>query len=117
MDDHTLLLKAAKAAQLRLIRWDEDGQAFRVLNDAERTFSLWNPLTDDGDALRLSVALEMDIGQMLTEACVTVTAVGPNDDVYAHDVPWGTDPTAATRRAIVLVAADMGIDGKGFAHG
>jgi hypothetical protein len=38
---------------------------------------------------------------------VTVTGVAFDGEALAHDVPWGTDPTAATRRAIVLVAADM----------
>lgn len=28
-------------------------------------------------------------------------------EAVAHDVPWDTDPRAATRRAIVLAAADM----------
>jgi hypothetical protein len=49
----------------------------------------------------------MDIGQMLTEGCVTVTGVAFDGQALAHDVPWGTDPRSATRRAIVLVAADM----------
>ncbi len=53
------------------------------------------------------MALEMDIGQMVTEGAVTVAGVAFDGEAVAHDVPWNTDPTAATRRAIVLVAADM----------
>jgi hypothetical protein len=110
MDDKTLLLKAARAAGYAL---NAKGQAAREAEmPAEPALWLtdwtwWNPLTDSGQAFDLAVALEMDIGQMLTEGCVTVTALGADSDVYAHDVPWGTDPHAATRRAIVLVAADM----------
>lgn len=110
MDDKTLLLKAARAAGYAL---NTKGQAAREAEmPTEPALWLthatwWNPLTDSGHALELAVKLEMDIGQMLTEGCVTVTALGDDSDVYAHYVLWGTDPLAATRRAIVLVAADM----------
>jgi hypothetical protein len=111
MDDRTLLLKAAQAA----------GHTLNARRQSERDAAghgdvglwlangntCWNPLTESGQALELAVALEMDIGQMVTEGCVTVTALAFDSDVAAHDVPWGTDPLAATRRAIVLVAADL----------
>lgn len=38
---------------------------------------------------------------------VTVAGVAFDGEAVAHDVPWDTDPRAATRRAIVLAAADM----------
>jgi glutamine synthetase len=62
----------------------------------------WNPLTNDGDALRLAVKLE-----------VQVVIPGDNKDVYAGKLlfdafePVNGDPYAATRRAIVRAAADM----------
>lgn len=62
----------------------------------------WNPLTDDGDALRLAVKLKMSvhIDDNLTDV------VGPNDETTA--VAHLSNPFAATRRAIVHAAAEMG---------
>lgn len=66
--------------------------------------SSWNPLTDDGDALRLAVKLCLHI-QIDTH----VTYV---DNVYWADecngYPHNDDPYAATRRAIVRAAAEIG---------
>lgn len=111
MDDRTLLLKAAQAAGYGLNARKQSERDAAGHGDVGLWLAngntCWNPLNDSGQAFDLAVTLEMDIGQMLTEAHVTVTAIGFDDDVYAHDVPWGTDPRAATRRAIVLVAADM----------
>lgn len=62
----------------------------------------WNPLTDDGDALRLAVRLELVVAQQGSRAvaarhdCI--------DQIEAH----GIDPFAATRRAIVRAAAEIG---------
>jgi hypothetical protein len=53
----------------------------------------WNPLTDDGDALRLAVKLN------LWEAVC---------DGYQHADSSDSDPYAATRRAIVRAAAEIG---------
>jgi len=59
-------------------------------------FNQWNPLTDDGDALRLAVKLRINV-----------------EPVYVWHGPWtngGTleDPYAATRRAITRAAAEIG---------
>ena len=56
----------------------------------------WNPLTDDGDALRLAVKLEMDI----------FFNDGDTDVMGASE--GGGDPFARTRRAIVRAAAEIG---------
>jgi hypothetical protein len=53
----------------------------------------WNPLTDDGDALRLAVKLN------LWEAV---------RNGYQHADSSDSDPYAATRRAIVRAAAELG---------
>lgn len=110
LTDKEVLLKAARAAGYGLNARGQSLRETEMPNEPALWLThatWWNPLTDSGQALDLAVTLEMDIGQMLTEAHVTVTAIGFDDDVHAHDVPWGTDPIAATRRAIVLVAADM----------
>ena len=110
LTDKELLLKAARAAGYGLNARGQSLRETEMPNEPALWLThatWWNPLTDSGQALDLAVTLEMDIGQMLTEGCVTVTGVAFDGEALAHDVPWGTDPTAATRRAIVLVAADM----------
>lgn len=66
----------------------------------------WNPLDDDGDALRVAVRLgivpEFDHDQMHVSAFSVQTL---NDN---FDEPLGKDPYAATRRAIVRAAAAIG---------
>lgn len=62
----------------------------------------WNPLTDDGDALRLAVKLKIDITQF--SEGVRADSAG-TDDYY---VPHDQDPYEATRRAIIRAAAEIG---------
>lgn len=68
---------------------------------------VWNPLTDDGDALRMAVKLEFDVwvdgdaveiffGRDISAKSLAIEYVG-NGDAYA-----------ATRRAIVRAAAVIG---------
>jgi len=84
MTDRELLEAAAKAA----------GGGFVI--------GYWNPLTDDGDALRLAV--RCDIAFMLeTERASATTNTGQRFTEWL-----GTDPCAATRRAIVRAAAEIG---------
>lgn len=70
---------------------------------------LWNPLTDDGDALRLAVKLEMMVdyinrGYMVGSVVAAVSQVH-NGSFYEPREP---EPYAATRRAIVRAAAEIG---------
>lgn len=66
----------------------------------------WNPLKDDGDALRLAVDLRMSISYGLRENTVYVGT--------AESAPWQEVALseqgipAATRRAIVCAAAEIG---------
>jgi hypothetical protein len=65
----------------------------------------WNPLTDDGDALRLAVKLGLQIVHY------SVTSKGPdrvNAGRNGSPIPYGDDPYAATRRAITRAAAAIG---------
>ena len=62
----------------------------------------WNPLTDDGDALRLAVKLRMDIAHFSKLVRADVTGY---DECRESN---GNDPYAATRRAIVRAAAEIG---------
>ncbi|SDG86323.1 hypothetical protein SAMN05216588_101226 [Pseudomonas flavescens] len=63
----------------------------------------WDPLTCDGDALRLAVKLEINILPTMEQAsCRNPEYTGwINEDA-------SRDPFAATRRAIVRAAAEIG---------
>ena len=63
----------------------------------------WNPLTDDGDALRLAVKLEMELKVYNTSA--HAASAKCERSVCASEKG---DPYAATRRAIVRAAAEIG---------
>jgi hypothetical protein len=75
----------------------------------------WNPLTDDGDALRLAADLNLKVECMLGQS-----AARTFDSRFAGacDFPaqkddgcnraWAPDRYAATRRAITLAAAEIG---------
>ena len=62
----------------------------------------WNPLTDDGDALRLAVRLGMEL--IIGKA---TTAAVKHGEAFAREANGG-DTYSATRRAIVRAAAEMG---------
>lgn len=91
MTDRELLELAAKAAGYPP-EWKGE---IKIMADAPVYERLWNPLADDGDALRLAVKLELHID-------------------FMHDVhvlgcsEGGPDRLVATRRAIVRSAAEIG---------
>ena len=66
----------------------------------------WNPLTDDGDALRLAVALNMGISIPVfnKHRADVISFRHP----LANAIEEGNDPYATTRRAIVRAAAEIG---------
>ncbi len=99
-NDRELLELAAKAAGYEK---DVDGCYFE---SGFPTMISWNPLTDDGDALRLAVKLGL---------CVSPDSSGvycTNADTFIEITAseYGDDPYAATRRAIVRAAAEIGKD-------
>lgn len=90
MNDRELLESAAKAAGIRLHVWGTKGAENFAALDA-KTHARWNPLADDGDALRLAVKLGIQ--------------------VFSPDYPeyhGSGDACAAVRRAIVEAAARIG---------
>ena len=91
MTDKELLEFAAKAAGWVYLT---NGQLYV---DGEGNIN-WNPLTNDGDALRLAVKTGVMRGCGFDNAWNAMFAVGK--------LP--TDPYAATRRAIVRAAAEIG---------
>jgi hypothetical protein len=105
MTDREMLELAAKAAGIRLSgEWSSKERMW-----ADTPESWWNPLTDDGDALRLAVKL-------CSSLQFTPPASGfdgfvqawPTVGVEHVEEEYGSDANAATRRAIVRVAAEIG---------
>jgi hypothetical protein len=70
----------------------------------EHILSRWNPLTDDGDAFRLSVKLNITVRR--SDEYDASYAVAPYDPTLISETD--ADPYAATRRAIVRAAAEIG---------
>lgn len=70
----------------------------------------WNPLTDDGDALRLAVKLGLQVYGREIGCSV-------DDYIFVDEADCGGDPYAATRRAIVRAAAEIGKQQGGAGHG
>ena len=105
MDDKTLLELAAKAAGIELLRSRLDDPMCKDFLLVERKRDgeaiSWNPLTDDGDALRLAVKLGLHILPELQSVDVGPFAV----EYFSNN---NGDPRAATRRAIVRAAAEIG---------
>ena len=106
MNDRELLEAAAKAAGHIPILWcGPKGWLCKTSDGAPRYY--WNPLTDDGDALRLVVKLRMalDAGGVTPKS--ETIYVGGLEGFLASE-PTGPDIYAATRLAIVRAAAAMG---------
>lgn len=102
--DRELLELAAKAAGIELVDIDIIGGVYKTGPDQ---FCRWNPLANDGDALRLAVQLRLF---PINFACI----VNGEEliEVYCRDgsvlEPTAPDLNAATRRAIVRAAAEIG---------
>ena len=98
MTDRELLELAARAAGLagNYYNGDRTMAAHFATLDNEGRIIKWNPLSSDGDALRLAVRLRI-----------------PVNPVYEWVGPWDCGgtlqcPYAATRRAITRAAAEIG---------
>ncbi len=66
----------------------------------------WNPLTSDGDALRLAVKLNLQIHPCDDECWIGDPAADLEKPSICEQN--NSDPYAATRRAIVRAAAEIG---------
>lgn len=120
MNDKELLAYAAKAAGIKIYESTDGtiqnrpvwvfsaGGGMGTMSYEER----WNPLTDDSQALRLWVKLKLDIsfGDVSffdDDFGFPVTYWREAQDVKLF-VRHESDPYAATRRAIVRAAAEIG---------
>ncbi len=95
MTDRELLNLAAKA-------YNSGNDAWQCADYQRGFIGNWNPLDDDGDALRLAVKLELDLSLGLCGGIVYMRR-GARIEEFSDE-----DPYAATRRAIVRAAAAIG---------
>lgn len=89
---------AAKAAGIE-VWWTENYGG--VLLQCRRSPVIWNPLNDDGDALRLAVNLWIEIRVFNGKA-----HAGKSQEFWCSEIAEVKE-LAATRRAIVRAAATM----------
>lgn len=122
MTDRELLEAAARAAGLKIDKSPYNGggdgnTGFDMSGDAVLDWhnnKRWNPLRDDGDALRLAVRLGLVVCVLLeihrTGVYLPAEHIGGKYDVLEEH---NGDPYAATRRAIVRAAAAIGTNKEG----
>ena len=125
MTDRELLEMAAKAAgitikpvEIKNVEFAGDDRFIGYSTDPHEWLRGWfNPLTDDGDALRLAVELHLDIrfywdgcdDQYNTVEAYTHGAKKDAEEPIGFYLRGGQiDEAAATRRAIVRAAAAIG---------
>lgn len=104
MNDSELLELAAKAAGKHRNAWDYEW--LRSLGHMVTRKNMWNPLFDDGEALRLAAMLRLHIkpGKHKGDGCT----VESNRDGIAGCTAWREDEAQQMRCAIVCVAAEIG---------
>lgn len=98
-----LLEMAAKAAGIVVSDWLPGSHGFAI-ESAPGHVRRWNPLTDDGDALRLAVKLGLEVW---TDDAGFVRVMAREVFDVVVEAP-SADPYAATRRAITRAAAEIG---------
>ena len=111
MTDKELLELSAKAAGYVECYWLVGADYINVF-DSEKHHYTWNPLADDGDALRLAVKLGLDVcidSRQEREPYTNVVGFYSDSSLeMLQAIEKHGDPYAATRRAIVRAAAEIG---------
>ena len=108
MDKKELLEFAAKAAGMNGI----DG-AYPIPRDSSGDWHKWDPLNDDGDALRLAVKCGIEIWpDREAKEVVVGLSIGKGQNMFGlnFSADFEDDEMAATRRAIVRAAAQIGYE-------
>lgn len=103
--DRELLESAAEAAGIDHLSVHADGLLY-AHNQVCSERCQWNPLKDDGDAFRLAVNLDITLDFCADMVLAAYPCGGDEFDFV--DEKYGSDKTAATRRAIVRAAAAIG---------
>lgn len=109
MEDRELLKLAAIAAGYALSEeWDSAADGLGIfIGRGDGDLECWNPLADDGAALRLAVGLQIQIvpGTYNKDEFTAFHAAHGEVHEYRN---YLTDQWQATRRAIVRAAAEIG---------
>jgi len=109
MNDKELLKLAAKAIGIGPVcTYEKRRNCLRI--GSRESYSIWKPLNDDGDALRLAVKLNLDLWNCDNYKYISAGVV-PDDNLFdalLENEKKGKDAYAATRRAIVRAAAEIG---------
>lgn len=121
MSDRELLELAAKAAGMESYVWRDDRESMFHYNskmmcwyrDSYSDLIEWNPLTDDGDALRLAVKLHIGLdvynGHVEANWCDFARSEERFTQEFCDESFEGLGAKqSATRRAIVRAAAEIG---------
>lgn len=101
--DHELLTLAAKAAglgEVPAMPMSRTEVAYVVEESDGGPLKPWNPLEDDGDALRLAVKLKLDVAISDTVQVAWYTRSG--------SLQWVNEPHPDAMRAIVRAAGEIG---------
>lgn len=117
--DRELLELAAKAAgyttnhpwNAERLTFNQPVDALYVMNENGVVHTAWNPLDDSGAALNLAVKLGIEIipDREVEEVSTAFCVHHPRLIGYNTVEPFGIDEMAATRRAIVRAAAEIGM--------
>ena len=118
-DDRNLVERAARAAgiplEFRVLKWS-DGSEYPCYEDKDSVCVTpiytpvikWNPLQDDGDALRLSVAMGMNL-YINDKYCIAeILSDSESPPIHQNEYCDSETKNAATRRAIVRAAEEIG---------
>ena len=105
MIDRELLELAARAVGIEgyIHEWI-NGPEFIIPGDNPVT---WNPLANDGDAFRMAVKLQFAVKTGTDFSTIYSSELG-GMWCMDHKEPNNDDPYAATRRAVVRAAAEIG---------
>ncbi len=124
MTDKELLEAAARAAGIEVVRSrlsDPINKDMLVIASSRNPFQAtgpWNPLTDDGDALRLAVKLKIPLRFPDWANIARTWGAKEDPDFYEeHADDHNGDLAAASRRAIVRAAASIGQAQEGKSNG
>jgi hypothetical protein len=119
MDNQTkhMLLMAAKGAGYAVV-WNEELKftaGFYIENHDSGTLKIWNPLENDGDALRLAVKVQLSVHNDHKNSNSVWCTLSINEDLisetngkYESEDEICEEDYAATRLAITRAAAAIG---------
>lgn len=103
MSDGDMLKLAAKAAGIGPVYCYEKRRNCLRIGD-KKSYAIWNPLSDDADALRLAVRCRLDV--LTEDGDGKVGCLLPEADYVWQDIELCV--FSATRIAIVRAAAEIG---------